>query len=145
MNKKIEDLEEISQKECDVVFCDVRIDLKHTSKEELLKILQNQVEINAAIKKELDTQNSAIKILRANAVKPGNIQVNKESLVLAHKECMKISAALAQVALDRVNGNEKQERILLSQLCNNRVIDIIASTGAIEMNSSKAETTQDKA
>ena len=145
MNKKIEDLEEISQKECDAVFCDVRIDLKHTSKEDLLKMLQSQVEINAAIKKELDTQNSAIKILRANAVKPGNIQVNKESLVLAHKECMKTGAALAQVALDRVNGNEKQERILLSQLCNNRVTDIIAGTGALESDKAEAETSKDRA
>lgn len=145
MKQPVEKMESISQEECNAICGDVAIDLKHTSKEDLVKMLTDQVKTNSSLKNEINAQNTAITQLRANAVKPGNVQVSAISLALAHKECLKVSTALAQVALDRVNGNEKQERILFSQLCNNRVIDIIANTGAIEMNSSKAETTQDKA
>lgn len=57
-----------------------KVDLKHTSKEKILKMYNEQVKTNANLKNEISAQNTAIAQLRANSVKPGFVTIEGDKL-----------------------------------------------------------------
>lgn len=109
-------MNKISQKECDKVFekdsCE--IDIKHTTKQELVKNIKELSKINDVLRAEIANLRETVTDLCSKALKDGYVQVSKEDLSAVDQNVNLISRCIHDSLLDRVPYDVKQDYMLRS-------------------------------
>lgn len=126
MNKRIEHMEQISQEDCDAIFCDdanvkscrMHIDEKRITKAELIQVVRNQEDAIATLNSQILKNSSQMEKLelelresKKNQKDSNCTEVNTEELGDVLKDSDLIIANMRNVMLDRADRREKEDNV----------------------------------
>ena len=129
MNKRIEQMEQISQEDCEAIFCDeakvdscrMHIDEKRITKAELIQVVRNQEDAIDALNNQILKNNSKIVCLKMELddsvkkqIHENCTEVETEQLGDAIEEIKFIIGNLENITLDRITRREKEYAVIES-------------------------------
>lgn len=129
MNKRIEQMEQISQEDCDAIFCDdanvkscrMHIDEKRITKAELIQVVRNQEDAIDTLNLQILNNSSKIAALKMKLdesvkkqVHENCTEVETEQLGDAIEEIKLIIGNMENIALDRITRIEKENAVIES-------------------------------